>query len=76
MPSKQCGLIRKDGVDMATYIARTIDGVAQNSHLRTDNYFYHNCLTGKFARDCCPSYLQVGCKHIGVSHPVPSAFFG
>lgn len=32
-------------------------GVAENSHLRSKNYFYYNCLTGKFRRDNCPSYL-------------------
>lgn len=30
-------------------MARTLDGVAQNSHLRSDNYFYYNCLTGRYA---------------------------
>jgi hypothetical protein len=32
-------------------------GIAENSHLRKSNYFYYNCLTGKFTRDNCPSYL-------------------
>jgi hypothetical protein len=26
--------------------------------LRKSNYFYYNCLTGKFLRDNCPSYLR------------------
>lgn len=42
------------------YIGRTLDGVAENSHVRKDNYFYYNCLTGHFLRDNCPTYLQVG----------------
>ena len=29
-----------------SYAARTFEGVALNSHLRTSNYFYFNCLTG------------------------------
>ncbi|KAK9835076.1 hypothetical protein WJX84_003123 [Apatococcus fuscideae] len=41
----------------AQYIARTFDGVAHSSHLRSDNYFYYNCCTGRFLKDCCPSYL-------------------
>lgn len=39
--------IHKDGLSIAKYVARTLDGVAQNSHLRSDNYFYYNCLTGR-----------------------------
>jgi betaine lipid synthase len=41
--------IHKDGLSIAKYVARTLDGVAQNSHLRSDNYFYFNCLTGRCA---------------------------
>jgi betaine lipid synthase len=31
--------------------------VAENTHLRGENYFYYNCLTGHFLRDNCPAYL-------------------
>ena len=31
--------------------------MGEHSHLRKSNYFYYNCLTGRFARDNCPSYL-------------------
>ena len=47
MPCKQYRLINKDGVKIATYVGRTLDGVARHSHLRSDNYFYYNCLTGR-----------------------------
>ncbi len=47
MPCKQYNLIGKDKLSIASYVARTLDGVAQNSHLRSDNYFYFNCLTGR-----------------------------
>ena len=47
MPCKQYRLIHKDGVKIASYVGRTFDGVARNSHLRSDNYFYYNCLTGE-----------------------------
>ena len=57
VPLKQYQLIRRDGIHMSAYAARTFDGVAQHSHLRTENYFYYNCLTGEFDRDNCPAYL-------------------
>lgn len=57
MPCKQYRLIHKDGLRISSYVARIFDGVARNSHLRKDNYFYYNCLTGRFAPDCCPSSL-------------------
>lgn len=58
IPCKQYRLIHKDGLRISDYAARTFDGVARNSHLRTDNYFYFNCLTGRFTRSNCPSYLK------------------
>lgn len=58
MPCKQYRLIHKDGLRISEYVARTFDGVARNSHLRTDNYFYYSCLTGHFSKDNCPSYLE------------------
>lgn len=58
IPLKQYQLIKKDGIHMSHYAARTFDGVAQNSLLSKDNYFYYNCLTGRFARDNCPDYLS------------------
>ena len=57
VPCKQYRLIHKDGLRISSYVARTFDGVARNSHLRRDNYFYYNCLTGRFAPDNCPSFL-------------------
>eukprot|EP00887_Chlorella_sp_A99_P007332 scaffold2.g7332.t1 len=56
-PAQQYNLIRADGVHMSAYAARTFEGVALNSHIARDNYFYLNCATGRFARDCCPEYL-------------------
>lgn len=58
IPLKQYQLILADGMHMAAYAARTFDGVAQHCHVRKDNWFYFNCATGKFARDCCPAYLK------------------
>jgi betaine lipid synthase len=58
VPLKQYQLITGDGMHMSNYVARTFDGVAQNSHLAKDNYFYLNCLTGAFSRSNCPDYLS------------------
>lgn len=58
VPVKQAALIRADSTHLSEYAARTFNGVAQHSHLRTENYFYYNCLAGKFAKDNCPAYLR------------------
>jgi betaine lipid synthase len=58
VPGKQAALIQKDGIPIEQYIARTLHGVAEHSHLRRENYFYYNCLAGRFLRDNCPSYLK------------------
>lgn len=57
VPLKQYQLIKKDGVHMSNYAARTFDGVIQNSLISKDNYFYYNCLTGRFSKSNCPAYL-------------------
>lgn len=57
VPCKQYKLIVDDGVPIEHYIGRTMDGVAENSHLASRNYAYYSCLTGHFTRDNCPSYL-------------------
>jgi hypothetical protein len=57
VPGKQYDLIKEDGQPVDAYIARTFDGVAEHSHLRTSNYFYYNCLMGHFLKDNCPAYL-------------------
>uniref|UniRef100_A0A7S0URH5 Betaine lipid synthase n=1 Tax=Polytomella parva TaxID=51329 RepID=A0A7S0URH5_9CHLO len=57
VPMKQLALILADNISVDTYIARTLDGVAENSCLRHHNYFYYNCLMGKFLPDNCPTYL-------------------
>ena len=58
VPAKQFELIKADKVHIGDYIARTFNGVAENSHLKKDNYFYYNCLMGRFTRENCPSYLK------------------
>ena len=47
VPCKQMRLIHADGISISDYIGRTLDGVAQNSHLRTQNYYYYSCLVGR-----------------------------
>eukprot|EP00271_Cylindrocystis_brebissonii_P006722 TRINITY_DN19505_c0_g1_i1.p1 TRINITY_DN19505_c0_g1~~TRINITY_DN19505_c0_g1_i1.p1 ORF type:complete len:708 (+),score=127.24 TRINITY_DN19505_c0_g1_i1:145-2268(+) len=53
----QLGLIRKED-NVYSYVVRCLDSVAKNSRLKDDNYFYRVCLTGRFARECCPRFLE------------------
>ena len=63
---KQYQLIQNDGVHMASYAARTFDGVAQNSHVRRDNWFYFNCLTGELPPWLGGKALDATYKHTHV----------
>lgn len=59
VPKAQVNLITKqDATKMSCYAARVLDGIVKNSHLKSENYFYYNCITGSFSRDNCPSYLK------------------
>jgi betaine lipid synthase len=58
VPCKQYALIVRDGVPIEHYLGRTVDGIAESSSLRSDNYFYYNCLQGRFLRDNCPAFLK------------------
>jgi betaine lipid synthase len=59
VPKAQVNLITKqDATKMSCYAARVLDGIVHNSHLKSENYFYYNCITGSFSRDNCPSYLK------------------
>lgn len=39
------------------YGADTLDPVAHNTHLRTDNYHYQVCLQQRYTKQCRPEYL-------------------
>jgi betaine lipid synthase len=58
IPVKQYDLILEDDTSVVDYFVRCISGVFLNSHLRTDNYFYWNLLTGSYTHKCCPNYLK------------------
>ena len=79
IPCKQAQLIGKDGVPLGTYAGRVFDGVVRTYRLRDDNYFYHNCITGRYSRDCCPAYLKpANCERLkgGLANlHVRTAFF-
>lgn len=45
------------------YVVRCLNSTAEHSYLRDSNYFYRCCLTGKFARKCCPRFLEEECFH-------------
>eukprot|EP00897_Mesotaenium_endlicherianum_P008660 jgi/Mesen1/7822/ME000417S07135 len=53
----QLGLIRKED-NIYNYTVRCLDSTAEMTHLRDSNYFYRVCLTGKFASNCCPKFLE------------------
>lgn len=58
VPVKQFQLLMKDGYTLPSYLSRTLDGVARSSHVKTENYFYYNCLKGYYLKDNCPAYLK------------------
>lgn len=58
----QMALIKNED-NIYTYIVRCLDNVAKYSNLRDSNYFYRLCLTGRFARNCCPRFLEEDCFH-------------
>ncbi|CAI5471037.1 unnamed protein product [Closterium sp. Yama58-4] len=56
----QLRLIRKED-NVYRYVVRCLDSVAETTSLGDSNYFYRCCLTGKFARNCCPRFLEEPC---------------
>jgi betaine lipid synthase len=40
------------------YVAATFDPIVHRSLLRSDNYFYLLCLTGRYTKQCSPDYLK------------------
>ena len=58
IPARQADLIHLDDVHLSDYAARTFVGVVKGSLIAKDNYFYLNCLTGRFSPECCPDYLR------------------
>jgi len=58
VPSKQYELILRDRRRITEYVGTTLNGAAEHSHMATSNYFYYNCLMGRFTPENCPSYLK------------------
>mmetsp|Transcript_21887 Transcript_21887/g.60757 ORF Transcript_21887/g.60757 Transcript_21887/m.60757 type:complete len:700 (-) Transcript_21887:282-2381(-) len=58
VPAKQYELILNDNRRITEYVGTTLNGAAENSHMATSNYFYYNCLMGRFTPHNCPSYLK------------------
>ncbi|KAL6904533.1 hypothetical protein GGI43DRAFT_421087 [Trichoderma evansii] len=40
------------------YMVNTLDPVAEETHIGTDNPYYYVCMDGKFSRKCHPEYLR------------------
>ena len=59
VPKAQSDLIKKhDGRSIIEYAQTTFNGAALNTHIKTENYFYYLCMTGKFSKECCPRFLK------------------
>ena len=58
VPAAQKSLIDKDDTSMVEYFTRCIHGVVMNTHIKNDNYFYYNILTGRYTKENCPAYLK------------------
>jgi len=50
------------------YMVNTLDPVVQQTHIATDNPYYHVCLEGSFTRRCHPEYLSPT-AHARLSQP-------
>ena len=57
VPYNQWKLISGDGRSMLEYAYATVHGIAYETHIRTKNYFYLACLTGRYTHECCPRFL-------------------
>ena len=57
VPYNQWKLINGDGRSMLEYAYATVHGIAYETHIKTKNYFYLACLTGKYTHECCPRFL-------------------
>merc|ERR1711988_193785 len=57
VPYNQWKLINGDGRSMLEYAYATTHGIAYETHLKSKNYFYLACLTGKYTHECCPRFL-------------------
>lgn len=58
VPKRQRNLIAHDNLSVADYAQRGLHGILYDTHLKSDNYFYYNCLTGRFTPTNCPRYLR------------------
>ena len=50
------------------YMVNTLDPMAEDTHIASDNPYYHVCLAGKFSRKCHPDYLSPQ-SHVKLSRP-------
>ncbi|KXS16212.1 hypothetical protein M427DRAFT_69527 [Gonapodya prolifera JEL478] len=57
VPPRQMAMLLEEGTS-SEYIIDTIDPVIEQTHLKTDNYFYYSCLMMKYNKQSCPTYLK------------------
>lgn len=58
VPINQFNCFRNEGVSAGQYAVDTLDPVVKHTPLKTDNYHYHLCLSGRYSRQSCPLYLK------------------
>jgi len=59
VPNRQRSLILKDENNLVNYMGRCINGILNNSHIKTENYFYYNIFRGMYSKINCPAYLKL-----------------
>lgn len=57
VPVNQLALVEQDYENMLEYVKDTFDPIIRKRLLKNDNYFYYLCLTGRYSKECHPSYL-------------------
>lgn len=58
VPVNQMNCFRDEDVSAGQYAVDTLDPIVKHSLLKTDNYHYHLCLTGRYTPESCPLYLK------------------
>lgn len=58
VPVNQYNCFRSEGVTAGQYAVDTMDPIAQHSLLRSDNYHYQLCLSGRYTPASSPLYLK------------------
>lgn len=58
VPRNQLACLTADGTSVDQFASDTLDPVAAQTNLATDNYHYHLCLAGRYSPRAAPLYLR------------------